>query len=280
MPELFLRYGALMKGVGMQDKQASKKLFPEERRSKILEKLNVEPKVLVSNLTQEFDVSAFTIRADLDELEAEGKLRRCHGGAIPLSKPTDAIRYEQRLAQHSESKQRIGELASELVNDGDCIIVDTGTTTIELVRNLTELQGLTIITSDLEIASLAERALPNSQTFLLGGYIRPGHRYSNGITVLRALSELNADKAFISTTGFSPEGGFTTETFDQAEIKATYARRASTSYVLMDLSKTAVVALSSFLGVDDVDGIVTERPFPAEMADRIKKANPEIELIS
>lgn len=264
----------------MQEKQGAQRLFPEERRARIVEMLTSEPKVLVSDLTRLFDVSSFTIRADLDELEAEGKLRRCHGGAIPLAKATDAVRYEQRLVQNHEAKEQVGRRAAELVEDGDCIIVDTGTTTIELVRNLTGKSGLTIITSDLEIASLAERTLPNSQTFFLGGYIRPGHRYSNGITVLKALADLNADKAFVSTTGFSPEGGFTTETFDQAEIKATYVRRAFSSYVLMDTSKAAVVSLSSFLSLREVDGIVTERPFGADLTARIRKVSPEVELIS
>ena len=158
--------------------------------------------------------------------------------------------------------------------------MDTGTTTIELVRCLTNHHDLTIITSDLEIASLAESALPHSQVLFLGGYIRFGHRYTNGTTVLRSLSSLHADKAFISTTGFSPEEGFTTEAVDQAEIKAAYARHAFTSYVLMDTSKASIVALSTFLQVSDVDGILTESPLGENLARRIREINPAIRLIA
>ena len=152
------------------------RLFPEERREIILELLATTPKVLVADLSDRFGVSAFTVRADLDELERAGKLMRCHGGAMAVGKTAFVEEYEKRFAQNREAKQRIGALAADLVEPGDSVIVDTGTTTIELVRNLAGVSDLTLLTSDLEIASLAEKLLPRANIFFLGGYIRTGLR--------------------------------------------------------------------------------------------------------
>lgn len=256
------------------------RLFPEERRARILEMLDNSPKVLVSTLTKEFAVSSFTIRADLDELEREGKIKRCHGGAMPATQTTNAVGYEKRKVQNHRAKEKLGKTAASLVDDGDCIIVDTGTTTIELVRNLSSRNGLTIITADLEIASLAERTLLDSQILFLGGYIRPGHRYTNGIPVLTSLDPLHADKAFLSTSGFSLDSGFTTETVEQSVIKKTLASHARNTYMLMDTSKIGIVSLSTFLDLNGVDGIVTEKQIPQEEADEIQMASPSIKLIN
>ena len=255
------------------------RLFPEERREIILELLATTPKVLVADLSDRFGVSAFTVRADLDELEREGKLTRCHGGAMAVGKTAFVEEYEKRFAQNREAKQKIGALAADLVEPGDSVIVDTGTTTIELVRNLAGVSDLTLLTSDLEIASLAEKLLPRANIFFLGGYIRTGLRYTFGTAVLRMLEPFNVDKAFVSANAFSVERGFSSESVEQAEIKAAFMGHARERYVLVDSSRAGHVALSSFAYAENVDGIVCDRTLEPSLVAALRERNGDIRLI-
>lgn len=256
-----------------------RKLFPEERRAIVLDLLATTPKVLVADLADRFGVSTFTVRADLDELEREGKLTRCHGGAMAVGKTAFVEEYEKRFAQNRASKQRIGELSARLVEPGDSIIVDTGTTTIELVRCLAGISDLTLLTSDLEIASLAEKTLPHANVFFLGGYVRAGLRYTYGTAVLRMLEPFNVDKAFVSANAFSVDRGFTSESVEQAEIKAAYMAHARERFILADSSKAGHVALSSFAYAEDIDGLVTERALEPALAAALRERNKDIRLI-
>ena len=107
------------------------------------------------------------------------------------------LNYGKRLARKSREKQGIGQLAATLVDDGDCIAVDTGTTTIELVRNLNPKLAITIMTNDFAIADLAEEILPNARVLFLGGVMRRGYRYTSGSEVLWGMERYRTDKAFL-----------------------------------------------------------------------------------
>lgn len=257
-----------------------RKLFPEERRAFVLDRLAKQPKVLVTELTRQLGVSAFTVRNDLDELEAEGKLRRCHGGALPLAKTTTVEYYEKRLATASEAKAAIGAAAAPLVESGDSIVVDTGTTTLELVRNLAGLTDLTIITNDFEVALLAEKVQPSADILFLGGHVRAGYRYTYGSLLQQELEGLHVDKAFLSANGFTPEDGFTSENYTQAKIKRAYAACAAERIMLMDTGKLGAVAFAGFLDASEVDVLVTEKPIDERYRCALTARNDDIELVA
>lgn len=136
------------------------------------------------------------------------------------------LNYGKRLARKSREKQGIGQLAATLADDGDCIAVDTGTTTIELVRNLNPKLAITIMTNDFAIADLAEEILPNARVFSLGGVMRRGYRYTSGSEVLWGMERYRTDKAFISANGFTVDDGFTSEDPEQAQVKRSYVKQA------------------------------------------------------
>lgn len=262
------------------DTPTGRKLFPEERREAVLGILSRQPKVLVADLAEKFGVSTFTVRADLDELESEGKLRRCHGGAMSVDKTTAVEDYDKRLGRASEAKEAIGAAAAQFVEEGDSIAIDTGTTVRALARHIAGVGKLTIVTNDFEVAAIVERELPDALLLFLGGEVRTGYRYTFSTRSLRELEHLHVDKAFLSANGMTLEDGFTSESYEQAQMKAAYAHAASERIMLIDTGKFGKVTFSGFIGFDQVDAIVTERPFDQATADAIRRKNSDIELIS
>ena len=256
-----------------------KKLFPEERRARILEMLETSPKVLATDLAREFDVSMFTVRSDLVALEQAGALRRCYGGAMSVSKVSAVADYGKRSEQMHDAKAAIGRAAAKMVADGDTIFVDTGTTTAEMMRSLDEAHGITVVTNDIAIADYAEANLPDVETILLGGAVRRGYRYTTGTMVLDQLAGLHADKAFVSSNGFKPSAGFSSEDVTQAKVKRMYVENADTSIVLVDSSKIGSAAFCMFAGVEDIDVLVTDRPFADDVARLLEEKNPLLDVV-
>ena len=255
------------------EKAGERKLFPEERRAAILGILSRQPKV--NDLASKFGVSTFTVRADLDELEGEGKLRRCHGGAMSVAKTMKVEDYQKRRSHASDAKSAIGAAAVQFVEAGDSIIIDTGTTTLELAKHLVGIPDLTIVTNDFEVAAFVEAKMPDADLLFLGGWVRSGYRYAYSLESLRSVEHLHVDKAFLSANGMTVEDGFTSESYEQAQLKA-----ASETIMLIDTGKYGKVTFSGFIDFDQVDAVVTEETLEPAVAEAIQKKHPGIELIS
>lgn len=262
------------------EKVGERKLFPEERRAAILDILSRQPKVMVNDLAGKFGVSTFTVRADLDELESEGKLRRCHGGAMSVAKTMKVEDYQKRRSHARDAKSAIGAAAVQFVEAGDSIIIDTGTTTLELAKHLVGISDLTIVTNDFEVAAFVEAKMPDADLLFLGGWVRSGYRYAYSLESLRSVEHLHVDKAFLSANGMTVEDGFTSESYEQAQLKAAYAHAASETIMLIDTGKYGKVTFSGFIDFDQVDAVVTEETLEPAVAEAIQKKHPGIELIS
>ena len=146
-------------------------MFVEERKIRIIERIERQRKATVAELCDQFHVSSATIRSDLRDLEAAGLLIRTHGGAMVKTKTGLELDMVQRGTQHLAEKRRIAERALELVEDGDTVILDTGTTTLELARLLGRRRDLTVVTNDLAIA-LALEAAESVRVLFMGGLVR------------------------------------------------------------------------------------------------------------
>ena len=153
--------------------QSEHPLFAEERKGQILELLRQKSKLLVPELCDYFDVSPATIRNDLRDLENERKLKRTHGGAISLEKTSFELDSRHKEIRNMEQKRQIAACAAKLIEDGDTIILDTGTTTLELAKCLSGKRDLTIVLNDIEIASLLEEST-QANLILIGGTLRHG----------------------------------------------------------------------------------------------------------
>lgn len=238
---------------------ATARSFAEERRSAIMDMLDRAASVQVADLAKTFGVSAVTIRADLDALEENGKLRRTHGGAVSLSKRLTVSIQDRRVNVNVAAKQAIAHAAIELVEDGDSLLVDSGTTALEFVRMLGQRNDVTVVTADITVANYIDESLPSVDAIVLGGALRKGHRYLYGSLALRSLEALHADKAFLCPTALVPGCGFMTNYEQMAEVKAAMMGAAGTRIVLMDASKVGASGLFRFARPQDAGVIVMDR---------------------
>lgn len=230
----------------------------DERRVAILSLLERDASVQVSQLSQMFGVSRVTARADLDALERAGKLRRTHGGATSLSRTLTVSVQDKRVNVNVEAKREIAARAAELVADGDSILVDSGTTSLEFVRALAGRVGVTVVTDDFTIADLVDRSMPAMDVIMLGGSLRKGHRYTDGPIALRSLEMLRPDKAFVTPTAYAPGRGLMTNNQEMAELKRAFLSCAEKTYVLMDATKVGARGLMWFGTLASVDAVVMD----------------------
>lgn len=233
-------------------------LFAEERKALILRLVQDKRKVTVAELVKRFGVTGATVRTDLRELEQASLLTRTHGGAIERTKTGFEPRFADRQVQNLAAKQRIARKALELIDDGDTILLDTGTTTLELARLLEARRRLTVVTNDLLIALCLEEA-GSVQTMFMGGMIRPGFHCSVGVRGHDVLAGLTVDKAFLGTNGLTPEKGATTPDIQQAETKKAMIAVARKVILLCDQTKLGRVSLAQFASIEQVDTLVVDR---------------------
>lgn len=243
--------------------------FAEERRAAIMSMLDHSASVQVTELARTFGVSVVTVRADLDALEADGKLRRTHGGAVSLHKALTVSVQDRRINVNAEAKQAIARRAIELVRDGDTVLVDSGTTALEFVRMLDMRSGVTVITADITIADFIDESLPGVSVIMLGGELRQGHRYLYGPLTMASLGSLHADLAVICPGAFVSNRGFMTDFPQMAEIKTAAMGMASRNIALMDASKLEARGTYCFAPLCAVDGIVIDKDEEGILADAL-----------
>lgn len=252
-------------------------LFAEERHAQILNMLQEKAKIHVSDLCEHFSVSPATIRNDLRDLESRQMLKRTHGGAIPLEKAAFEPTTSTKRVGNRERKRRIAAFAATLVEDGDTVALDAGTTTMELARLLSKRSQLTILTNDVRIASYLEQN--GSQTVvLIGGILRHGQGCTVGPIATAAISQLSVDKAFLGANAFSIEKGFSTPDLQQAEVKRALIQCASETIVLCDSSKFGRISFVKFASTSEVDRLITDQDISPNVAASMGEMRDALEF--
>lgn len=249
--------------------------FAEERRTAIMDMLERSASVQVADIARAFGVSSVTARGDLDALAAAGKLRRTHGGAVSLHKTLTVSIQDQRANVNVEAKRAIARAAIDLVQDGDRILVDSGTTALEFVRMLSARSGITAITADVTIADYIDNSLPGVDVILLGGELRKGHRYLFGPLTLAALGTLHADLAIMCPGAFVPSRGFMTDFPQMAEIKQAMLNAADRRMALLDATKVNARGTYRFAELQHVDTLVVDADPANTIATALDRAAQE-----
>ena len=240
-------------------------MFAEERKQKILEYVRENKKATVQQLCDAYDVSSATIRNDLRELEGSGLLLRTHGGAILKSKAKFELGTNEKKVLYKSEKLDIAEKALELIEDGDTIILDTGTTTLELARKLGRRKNLTVVTNDLDTALILDE-IGIERVIILGGILRSGFHCTIGSRAIDFMGELQADKAFMGVNGFTFEKGASTPDLQHAEIKEAMVKASTKVFLLFDRSKLGRKAFARFAAPEEIDGIITDELAEEEAA--------------
>lgn len=252
------------------------------RRSAILQKLREDSSVTVSQLKEIFGVSEVTIRKDLRILQDRKLLIRVHGGALKESstnqKEPDEHNFSFKQMVNSREKQAIGRAAATHIKNGDTILVDSGTTALEVVRNLHAFNDLTIVTTSIN-AMMEAVKYRRFKVMMLGGLLR-----ETSLSMVGPLAESNlklfyCDKLFLGVDSFSVESGLSTPNVEEASINQVMISRASEVIAVFDSSKVNKRALAFIAPVDKINTIVTDSNFPANVLGQLKSMNVTVETV-
>lgn len=244
-------------------------LFTDERRYAITELLKKTQKVSVQLLSERFKVSSATIRNDLRELETQGLLKRTHGGAMLKTKTVFELANEEKEWRRHEEKISIAQSALQLIEDGDCIILDTGTTTLELAKLLGQKKDLTVVVNDIKIAGILEQ-YSRVTVIMIGGVLRKDFHCTIGEWSCNMLKSLCVDIAFVAANGFSIEKGLTTPDLNHADVKRIMVSVANRVVLLCDSSKIGQDAFARFASVDEIDTLVTDEEIEKTQREDLK----------
>ncbi|MGO4104209.1 DeoR/GlpR family DNA-binding transcription regulator [Leifsonia sp. YAF41] len=263
------------------DAPRDREIIPAAVRRERIERLVDERGfVRVSELRTTFGISGVTARADLDALEAAGALTRVHGGAMPVQRgrTQGAVReqsFEESLESSVIPKQQIGALAASLVQSGQSIILDVGTTTLAIARALaerTELTDVVIITNGLSIALELEPTIPRFTVIVTGGSLRPLQHSLVEPLAATILGSVHADIAFIGCNGVDAARGVTNINLPEAGVKTLMLAAAQRAIVVAEGSKLGQAHLGTVGPLGAFDTLVTDAAAPASQLDLLREA--------
>ena len=250
-------------------------VFAQERKRMILQLLEKNERISVQELCEYLGVSSSSIRNYLRQMDNEGLLERTHGGALLRPKTSYELNSIQKKINNHEEKTAIAKAAAELIENGDTVVLDTGTTTFELARQLKNKKGITVVVNDIEIARCLEE-FEGVNVLLLGGMVRKNFHCTVGTSVINTLSRLNVDKAFIATNALSFEKGLTTPDINQSEVKKAMIGIASAVILLCDCSKIGKESFVQFAELSDISKLITDSNISKYDLDEFKKNHIEV----
>ena len=238
------------------------------RHDEILKRIAATGIVSVEELAKGFGVSRETIRRDLKVLADRGRLDVVHGGAA--RRETVEAAFDQRSHENVEGKAAIGRAAADLVEDGMVVLLDSGTTTLEVARALVAKRNLTICTNALAIAQLLCR-VPGTRVHMLGGEIDATEEAAVGVDVIAALGRFRVDIAFIGVGGLSHSGEITDYVRAAAEQRSRMILSADRAYILIDHTKFGRLTPVRIPEAERAAALVLDREPPAMMAESLAR---------
>jgi DeoR family transcriptional regulator of aga operon len=256
----------------------SSKMLIGERRQHILAMLQRDGRVLVSELSESLDISPITIRKDLDNLGANGLLQRTHGGALspPGSTMLDPSIGEKEQHQIKE-KQRIAAAAVKLVKNGQCVLLDSGTTVTAIARALRQFSSLTIITNAVNIA--AELSDTDFEIILTGGTLRKNSFSLVGPMAEDMLTQIRADIFFLAVDGFDPKIGITTPNLLESRVNRAMVHASRKVVAVCDSTKFSRSSMALIVPPTDIHTVITDDEVLGTVADTLRSAGIEVIIV-
>jgi len=238
----------------------SKSLIPAQRRERIQEYLSLHKIARTIDLCNMLDASEATVRRDLEWLEQDGVVERTHGGAIFSQRMILEPEYRQRAQHRTEEKRHIGALAASLINDGDIVFVNSGTTTTQVIHQIRNDAEITLFTNNMNAAH--EMGEPGFHLYLVGGEYQPRSKSLAGRFAMENLRQVYANKTILGVDGISLKHGCTVPTNAEAEVvRQMIERTMGQIIVVADHSKWGVVSNFQIATIDEIDILVTDEAF-------------------
>ena len=244
-----------------------------ERQKRILEILGNDNQMSVNSLSEVLGVSSVTIRQDLNYLEAEGLLKRIHGGAVLK----DGDDLDNRLGKNYEKKLRIAKKVASLVNEGETLLIESGSVNVLLARELVKIKRVTIMTTNLYIARQF-RKNEQANIVILGGIYQHDSETMVGKITKACIDQVNIDKAFIGIDGYTEENGFMLRDLFRAEISSYIIQKSKDVYIMSDSSKFGRTELTNICYPSDIQHIATDDDLNVEFKEEFEKAGIDLIL--
>ena len=254
----------------------------EQRRSEIIEELAQQRWVTVSDLSNRYGLSEVSIRRDLKRLEQLGMLKRIHGGAVAPPSVIAGLSGGSVVSKVSPAKERIGRAAAQLIRPGDRLILDSGTTVLQVARSISgdllTSGNLTVITSSLPIMHELG-AWKSIHLLVLGGIYLPDWQVVVGPQTIANLADLHADKLFLGADGMTLSHGVTTANVLEAEVDRAMIKAAGEVILAADSSKIGGIGLTSIMPLERVHKLITDEDASAPFVSALREAGVDVILV-
>lgn len=248
-------------------------MLTQQRKTLILDRLAKEGEIIARTLAAELQLSEDTIRRDLRDLAAEGKLTRVHGGALPAFPPLPDLAERRRLG--TDEKSRLGAAGARLIQPGETVFLDGGTTTAALVQALPHDLLLTVITHSPTIAAALEHHR-DIRVILIGGQLYRHSMVAVGAEAMAAISRLRPDHFFLGATAAHPRHGLSTGDFEEAAIKRAIAGRSVRVHAMLTTEKLNRVSPFTILPLPEVTSLVLSADAPPASIEPYRGQGPDI----
>ncbi|UOQ45506.1 DeoR/GlpR family DNA-binding transcription regulator [Halobacillus salinarum] len=242
-------------------------MLQAERRHNILKQLQTSGTVYIEQLATQYNVSTMTVRRDLAALEEEGKLIRSHGGAVLPESLTQEVPYQTKLSSYTAEKEQIAKKAVELIPDQARILLDSGTTNLEIAKLLKSRDDLLIVTNDAKIS--IELLHSDCKVISTGGELQKDVGAFIGTHVQELLRQIKVDIVFIGANAVHLTEGISTPTLEKSYIKKLMLKNASSKWIVADHSKFNKRSFAHVCDFDEVNGIITDDQIDAHTKEQL-----------
>jgi DeoR/GlpR family transcriptional regulator of sugar metabolism len=259
----------------MSNSDEEEKIFVEERRNRIVELLSSKHKASVSELSQQFKVGEATIRRDLHELEQRGLVLRTHGGVLLMDSASSEAPLKERETQHKEEKERIANFIAQFIRNGESIMIDVGTTTMQIAKALRPKRNLVVVTNFPALAAEMSNTGGN-QVILTGGELRETSGSLVGPLAVHSIRQFRVDRVILGMSAIMPDEGFFTVNPSEAEVKRGMMQCGKDVIVAMDSSKIGKITLSFVSDFSMVGKVITDVGASAEDIEKMTRHGIEV----
>ncbi|MGB6686649.1 MAG: transcriptional repressor AgaR [Terracidiphilus sp.] len=253
-------------------------MMADERRTQILQIVRSAGRVRVNALARRFNTSAVTIRNDLNELQQRGLVLRSHGGAVLPDKILRESPVHERLKAYSDEKRRIGAMAASMIHDGDTIILDSGTTTLEIARQIKRKQALQIITNGVNIAAELLDAR-DAQLFIVGGTVRGESASICGRFTEEMFDQFSADKLFLSGAGCDLDFGVSGANLEETMVNRAMLRISREIILVADSSKFSKRSMTRIAPFAEIDTVISDTGLNEETQAKLRALGCNLILV-
>lgn len=253
-------------------------MLQAERRKYILSLIKQNGSVVIEDLAKELNVSPMTIRRDLIYLEKNNMVVRTHGGAVSFNSLHEEVPYQDKVGSEIEEKKRIADYASSLIKEGQTIILDAGTTTMEIAKKMMGLKNIVVITTDLLTAVYLSKS-KDIQVYCTGGLIQNEIGACIGTKAESFLMDICADIAFIGASAVDLKDGVTSPTMEKAIIKKRMLEASDQAILVVDYTKFGKKSFAKICSLEEFDLIITDDKIDRILLKNIREQGIPIQVV-